>query len=68
MPDSGWQDTCSRCGNTVFWWRSSAGYKVCYVCHRDVFDALECLGRRVPGGVRQVQSWGLREPVAAGQP
>jgi hypothetical protein len=55
-----WQDTCSLCGRSRFW-PSKSGYFVCAICHPDALGALEILGRRVPGGVKTVQSWRLRE-------
>jgi hypothetical protein len=24
-----WEETCGRCGNDLFWWRSRSGYRVC---------------------------------------
>jgi uncharacterized Zn finger protein (UPF0148 family) len=51
-------DTCSMCGNQLFWWRSKTGYRVCMVCDPDPLAALETLARRgTPGLVRRVQAW-----------
>jgi hypothetical protein len=52
-----WDDTCGICGNTLFWWPSKSGYRVCAVCSPDPLGALETLGRRVPGGAKLVQWW-----------
>jgi hypothetical protein len=51
-----WEDTCSLCNRSRFW-PSKSGYFVCAICTPDPLDALETLGRRVPGGVRVVQAW-----------
>src|SRR5262245_7053124 len=56
-----WRDTC-HCGNSLFWWRSRSGYRVCMRCCRDPLGALETLGRRIPGGVQRVKSLGLQDP------
>jgi hypothetical protein len=40
-----WDDTCSRCGNNLFWWRSRSGYWVCMRCHDDPLGALQILAR-----------------------
>jgi hypothetical protein len=53
-----WEETCSRCENTLLWWRSRTGYRVCMVCGPDPFTALEILARRgMPGLVQRVQGW-----------
>ena len=59
-----WEDTCGVCGNTLFWWRSKSGVRVCMVCNEDPLLALETLARYGrPGLVQEVQSWGLQEPM-----
>jgi hypothetical protein len=61
-------DTCSVCGNSLFWWRSRTGYRVCMRCGRDPFEALEVLARRGrPGLVKQVQGWWSTLPALADQ-
>jgi len=53
-----WEDTCSRCGNDLLWWRSRSGYRVCMQCSPDPLEALEVLARRgQPGAITQVQGW-----------
>jgi hypothetical protein len=53
-----WDETCGRCGNSLLWWRSRSGYRVCMVCCRDPFEALEVLARRgPPGTVERVRRW-----------
>jgi hypothetical protein len=59
-----WDDTCSRCGNDLLWWRSKSGVRVCMRCYDDPLGALEILARYGrPGLVREVQSWGLQDPM-----
>jgi hypothetical protein len=43
-----WDETCSRCGNDLLWWRSRSGYRVCMRCCPDPLSALETLARRGP--------------------
>jgi hypothetical protein len=51
-------DTCGRCGNSLFWWRSRSGYRVCMHCCPDPLDALEVLARRgMPGLAQEVRAW-----------
>jgi hypothetical protein len=51
-------ETCSRCGNMLWWWRSRTGYLVCMTCCPDPLDALETLARRAsPAAVQRVQVW-----------
>jgi hypothetical protein len=53
-----WADTCSHCGNTLLWWHSRSGYRVCMVCARDPLEALEVLARRSStAAVARVQAW-----------
>jgi hypothetical protein len=62
-----WDETCSRCGNSLLWWRSRSGYRVCMVCCPDPLAALETLARRgAPGLVMQVQRWQLRAEIKEG--
>ena len=61
---SQWDERCGICGNGLLWWRSRSGYRVCYQCCRDPWEVLECLGRRVPGGVQLVQGWRLQRLMA----
>lgn len=59
-------ETCTRCGNSLLWWRSKTGYLVCMVCCRDPLEALEVLARREsPAAVRQVQAWRQASDAAA---
>jgi hypothetical protein len=59
-----WAETCGRCGNELFWWRSRSGYRVCMCCARDPLHALEVLAQRLPGGVKLVQSGRLQAPIS----
>jgi len=53
-----WAETCGVCGNTLLWWRSKSGYRVCMICARDPMAALEVLARRAsPAAVTRVQTW-----------
>jgi hypothetical protein len=53
-----WHETCARCGNTLWWWRSRHGYRVCMVCAKDPMAALEVLARRAGAQeVYQVRAW-----------
>src|SRR5262245_3535506 len=36
---------CVQCGNTLLWWPSRAGVRVCQVCWPDPLQALEALGQ-----------------------
>jgi hypothetical protein len=61
-----WDDTCGVCGNTVLWWPSKMGFKICMVCCRDPLDALEVLARRAStAAVREVQAWQQASDAAA---
>jgi hypothetical protein len=40
-----WEEVCARCGNTLFWWRSRSGIRICMVCNGDPLSALETLAR-----------------------
>jgi hypothetical protein len=55
---------CGICGTTDRWGKSRSGYLICMICHPDPCQALEIFARRVPGGVKQVQSWRLEEPIS----
>jgi hypothetical protein len=35
--------TCTTCGNTLLWWRSRTGHRVCLRCDHDPLDALSTL-------------------------
>jgi hypothetical protein len=55
-------EVCGVCGGRTFW-TSRRGYLVCWRCSAgDAWLALEILGRRIPGGVKLVQSWRLQDP------
>lgn len=36
-------NACPRCSNTLLWWRSRTGRRVCMVCHADPLKALQQL-------------------------
>ena len=58
-----WVETCSVCGNDLYWWRSRCfDYRVCMRCSADPLQALEVLARRGPPGlIKRVQSWRLQD-------
>jgi hypothetical protein len=50
--------TCSQCGNTLLWWRSRTGHRLCMRCHPDPWQALEALLRAMAQGCAEVAEAG----------
>jgi hypothetical protein len=50
--------TCSQCGNTLLWWRSRTGHRLCMRCHPDPWQALEAFLRAMAQGCAEVAEAG----------
>jgi hypothetical protein len=65
------REPCPTCGNTLRWWRSRRGRRVCMVCHPDPLEVLGTLrsaSTRTAGPVRQVAMVLMVRPPARGLP